>query len=266
MSLWIPRWYNIVPLTKAVWNQINPEKLELVMDLDSYSDSEWLSMSTDGWILLHNELCEKPGPTYGNMYFHKAFFDLCGSPHSILCAPVFIKEIDGKLHFLCHYLTDKEGKILEKTFDFEPEDSPIQSSAHPVRNEAFVEKVLQLGKGFKIRDKPTYQFEHVLELASGLVFTKERNGKMRVYVSKTQYPNPRNNNFPIELSVQEECADADVIIYKFGEFPHHFYDKDYKLLRWSIQEQFDVLAPSSYDESLVNIVWQRREDLLPENW
>jgi len=269
MPLALAHQTRIVPLSLSTWNRINPTGTPLIFDLMVYSSPMSMNeCSCDGRILYIHAMYEEIGPGYADVYTHsflreKDFLLKFGPPGPHEMSRV---RVTGDATTLTFQVMPPSVEIvmLELNMPYAPEDAPIVHWARTIRDQAFVDRILDLGKGFVLYGDPEFRFEMVIELAPGVVFTIESgNRNPVVYVDDKRYLNLKEDKLSgLELEIAN-----DLMIFRSSKFPVFPHDQNIEALREQILDLFKVMiVDPKHHKDPATYMWQRRSDLLPQNW
>ena len=223
----------------------------------------------DGRILVKRDLMDTCGESFADVYTHnfvtRRLRKRFGRPnqHEGECI-VHVSRLTETS--LAYEVTEigSETVLARGKQRFDPEDAPIQAWALPIRDQSFVDRVLELGKHFEQDGEKQFQFEHVLELAPGVVFTVEHwHRNAVVFVDHVRFKTL--NDIKLRGSTVEETD--DLFCVRSPKFPCHLHDY---ILKDMLDQFLTALGNPVFDESfhkeIACCLWQRRVDLLPENW
>ncbi len=270
MPLALSHQTRIIPLTRNVWNRINPTSKPLIFDLTVYSSpASHDPCSCDGRILYSHELYNRIGSSFADVYALRLltspkFLKLFGPPGPYEMAHVRLTSNDDT-GFLFEVLQlNSEKVVFAGNTPFDPEDEPIMQWAKLIRDQAFVDRILELGKGYEFCGEQQYQFEIVIELAPGMVFTLDYADKTPyVYVDLERFQNPDEAFFKDMRYVKYK----GLMTIHSKKFPITLYDRvveDFKNQMLAVCGTC-VIDPTHHKDPAIYL-WQRREDLIPENW
>ncbi len=269
MPLALAHQTRIVPLSLSVWNRINPKGDPMTFDLNVYSSPMSLNeCSCDGRILYSHKLYNEIGSSYADVYSHrflsgKEFLQKFGPPGPYEMAQVRVSIHGNDLQFEVLQL-NSEKVFYKESAPFDPEDDLIMQWAKPIRDQAFVDCILELGKGFEHHVEKQFQFMTVIELAPGIVFTLDREDQTpHVYVDLERFQNPDK---ALLKDMVYEIENGLMIIYAM-KFTEYLSDRIVEDLMNRMLTVFiaSIIDPSHHKDP-ATYLWQRRIDLLPQNW